>query len=360
MAKPDYINPVSGVEMTPPLFKNGRYANPKGAKRLSGLKLSKLMHRFFVEGKPNATPKQLIPVHQITSVQLAQLPDDGSFLFRLGHSSILLKLNGDYWLFDPVFSKRVSPSQVIGPKRFHAVPIDINELPPLKGVVLSHNHYDHLDKTAIGRLAAKAEQLYMPLGMAELLTRWGVCENKLTEFDWWQSLPVGPLTLACTPSQHFSGRGIQDSNRSLWCSWVLQSPTMKLFFSGDSGYFDGFARIQKVFGGFDWVCMEAGAYDRFWPSVHMHPDESFQAFIDLRGVHLLPIHNGTFDLSFHPWYEPFERIYHLARQKNVSLSTPEMGQCVNLDAPEPTLAWWKHLMPREAKGDFRSQVHGSG
>lgn len=346
--KPQYVSDVEVPDKILAPFVNGRFSNPGGIKRLKGLSASKLLKRFFVEGKPNAFPKVAIPVMPMSRAQLDRLSNDQNHVFRLGHSSILLKLRGDYWLIDPVFSKRASPSNLVGPKRFHDVPITLDELPPLKGVILSHNHYDHLDKQAVLQLQHKTPRFYMPLGMVKILSGWGIPAGKLVEFDWWQALQVDDLRLIATPTQHFSGRGVKDSNTSLWCSWVLALPDVRIFFSGDSGYFSGFKKIGDAFGPFDLVIMETGAYDRFWPSVHMKPEESMQSFLDLQGRQLLPAHNGTFDLSFHPWYEPFERIHELALQHHVPLLTPRMGEAVTLGEPNTTQLWWKSLMPQRA------------
>ncbi|MCP5160867.1 MAG: MBL fold metallo-hydrolase [Hahellaceae bacterium] len=347
--KPHYLSDQEVANKTLASFVNGRFSNPGGVKRLKGLSAGKLLKRFFVEGKPHSFPKGNIPVQKITRAQLDALPVNENHVFRLGHSSILLKLQGEYWLIDPVFSKRASPSQHLGPKRFHQVPISAQELPPLKGIILSHNHYDHLDKQTVLSLQAKTAHFYMPLGVAAIMARWGIPEGKLTEFDWWQTLAVDDVRLTATPTQHFSGRGLKDGNASLWCSWVIALPATRIFFSGDSGYFSGFKHIGDALGPFDLVIMETGAYDRFWPSVHMRPEESFQAFIDLKGRRLLPAHNGTFDLSFHPWYEPFERIHALAMASGVELLTPRMGEPVCLDRPQQTTAWWRALMPETTR-----------
>ncbi len=354
--KPQYLpdHEVPDKQLAP--FKNGRFSNPGGVRRLQGLSAANLLRRFLVEGKPHASPSGPIPLQPVTPVQLAALSDHQTHVIRLGHSSVLLKLQGDYWLIDPVFAPRASPSALVGPKRFHPVPIELQDLPPLKGVLLSHNHYDHLDKAAVQHLQRNTERFYLPLGMAAILEAWGIPAGKLVEFDWWQALEVDGLRLIATPSQHFSGRGLKDGNTSLWCSWVISHPAQRLFFSGDSGYFDGFRKIGAVCGPFDLVMMETGAYDRFWPRVHMRPEESLQAFLDLGGRHLLPVHNGTFDLSFHPWYEPLERIHGLARAHGVSLLTPVMGEALCLDNPQPTSPWWQALMPARARAQAMACV----
>ncbi|MET0582297.1 MAG: MBL fold metallo-hydrolase, partial [Pseudoxanthomonas sp.] len=283
-------------------------------------------------------PDRAIPVQALTRAELMAAPDRS--LFRLGHSTLLLKLRGEFWLTDPVFSDRASPVQWAGPKRFHQPPISIAELPPIKGVLLSHNHYDHLDRAAVLALAAKTEHFLAPLGVGDTLVEWGVPAEKVQQFDWWQSATVDGVRFVSTPAQHFSGRGLFDANRSLWASWVIVDDDLRVFFSGDTGYFDGFKAIGERFGPFDVTFMETGAYDKQWPHVHMQPEQTLQAHIDLKGKWLMPVHNGTFDLAMHAWHEPFDRIAALAAEKGVDLATPHMGQRLDLQTPQAGEAWW--------------------
>ncbi|CUI30753.1 metal-dependent hydrolase [Achromobacter xylosoxidans] len=246
-----------------------------------------------------------------------------------------------------MFSERASPVQWAGPARFHAPPIALDDLPPIAGVILSHNHYDHLDRAAVTRLAARTGRFIAPLGVGDQLIAWGVDPAKVEQLDWWQSTEVEGLRLTATPAQHFSGRGLTDGDRSLWASWVIDDAGMRIFFSGDSGYFDGFKAIGDAFGPFDLTLMETGAYDKRWAFVHMQPEETLQAHLDLRGRWLLPIHNGTFDLAMHAWQEPFERIAALAAERGVALATPEMGERLDLAAPHPGSPWWRAVAARQ-------------
>ncbi len=220
--------------------------------------------------KPRSTvPRQPLLVLSPSHAEL-DATVDGS-LFRLGHSTLLLKLAGSWWLTDPVFSERASPLPFAGPKRFHAPPVALADLPPIRGVILSHDHYDHLDRAAIKALVPLVELFLAPLGVGDRLLAWGVPPGKVRQLDWWQDIEAGGLRLTATPAQHFSGRGLHDGNRTLWCSWVIESAELKLFFSGDSGYFDGFAEIGRRYGPFDLTMLETGAYNEHWPYVHMHP-----------------------------------------------------------------------------------------
>lgn len=290
--------------------------------------------------KPAGTaPNSAMPVQAITPVQLDAAPDRS--LFRLGHSTMLIKLRGAWWLTDPVFAERASPFQWMGPKRFHQPPIALRDLPPIRGVILSHDHYDHLDRETIQYLAATTDVFVTPLGVGDRLIEWGVPAAKVHQFDWWQSVEIDGLHLTATPAQHFSGRTPFDGNSTLWASWVIVDDDLRVFFSGDTGYFDGFKTIGERLGPFDITLMETGAYDAQWPYVHMQPEQTVQAHIDLRGRWLLPIHNGTFDLAMHPWQEPFERVLALAAERAIPLATPRMGERLDLASPHAGERWWR-------------------
>lgn len=299
----------------------------------------KLTWRFLFAKPAGTVPDRPIPVHALSRTDLLAAPDHS--LYRLGHSTLLFKLGGRFILTDPVFCQRASPVQWAGPARFHAAPISCDDLPPIDVVLLSHNHYDHLDRSAIRALTAKTRYFVTPLGVGDQLIGWDVPANKVRQLDWWQSVMLDGVNLVATPAQHFSGRGLFDADKTLWASWVISDERLRLFFSGDSGYFGGFDEIGRRFGPFDLTLLETGAYDEHWPFVHMTPEETLQAHRDLRGRCLLPIHNGTFDLALHPWHEPFERIASLAQAAAVPLSTPEMGERVDLHAPHGGREWWR-------------------
>ncbi|GLQ98069.1 MBL fold metallo-hydrolase [Dyella mobilis] len=287
----------------------------------------------------NTRPANPVPVQAITRAQLDAAPDRS--LFRLGHSTMLLKLRGAYWLTDPVFAERASPFRWMGPKRFHQPPIALEDLPPIRGVILSHDHYDHLDRDTIGYLAKRADLFLTPLGVGDRLIEWGVDASKVRQFDWWQGAEVDGLQLTATPAQHFSGRTPFDGNQTLWASWVIVDDDLRVFFSGDTGYFDGFKAIGERLGPFDVTLLETGAYDAQWPYVHMQPEQTVQAHVDLRGRWLMPVHNGTFDLAMHTWQEPFERVLALTTERRIPLATPRMGERLDLAAPHAGERWWR-------------------
>jgi len=215
-------------------------------------------------------------------------------------------------------------------------------------VVLSHDHYDHLDRATIRALAPRVDFFLCTRGVGDRLMAWGVAPEKVRQFDWWQDVQVDGLRFTATPAQHFSGRGLRDGNRTLWASWVIEdlasADTLRVFFSGDGGYFDGFAEIGRRFGPFDLTLMETGAYDPHWPYVHMHPAQTVQAHRDLGGRWLLPIHNGTFSLAMHAWWDPFERVLALGAEHGIAVATPMMGERVDLAAPHAGERWWRALV----------------
>jgi L-ascorbate metabolism protein UlaG (beta-lactamase superfamily) len=332
-----------------PRSRDGRFRNPVKMHKMGFFKSLGIMLRFMFDKPKDTVPTLPIPVHAITQQQLLDAPDRS--LFRLGHSTVLLKLNGNFWLTDPVFSERASPVQWAGPQRFHKPPISIAELPPIKGVILSHDHYDHLDYAAVKQLAAKTEHFITTLGVGDRLISWGIPASKVQQLSWWQSTYVAGLKLVATPAQHFSGRGLSDRNKTLWASFVIEDRDVKIFFSGDSGYFDGFKDIGNRYGPFDLTMVETGAYDPQWPDVHMQPEESLQAHIDLQGKVLLPIHNGTFDLSLHAWHDPFDRIAQLAAERRLPIATPEIGQPLDIVHPHAEIKWWEPLAQQEAAAE---------
>lgn len=322
-----------------PQFAEGRFRNERRLNEPGLGKTLQILWRFMTDKPADATPREALEVLPLSRAELLAAPD--ASLWRLGHSTVLFKLDGRFWLTDPVFAERASPLSFIGPKRFHAPPIALQDLPEIEAVILSHDHYDHLDQAAVQALAPRVRRFLTPLGVGERLIAWGIPAAQVHQFDWWQGTQIGAVQLIATPAQHFSGRSLADRDRTLWASWVILTPQTRLFFSGDSGYFPGFQAIGERYGPFDLTLVETGAYNQDWPDVHMQPEQSLQAHLDLGGRRLMPIHNGTFDLALHPWTEPFERIEALAAARGVPLSTPRMGERLDLRTPLPGSAWWR-------------------
>lgn len=299
--------------------------------------------RALLRAKADTVPKTAIPVQRLSAQVLDGLEGSANHLVRLGHSSLLLKLQGKYWLVDPVLSRRASPVRFAGPRRYSEPPLPSEALPDIEGVVISHDHYDHLDAPTMAVLATRARRYLVPLGLKARLVGMGVPEQRITELDWWESATVDGLVITATPAQHFSGRGPWDTNRTLWASWVFESAGQRIFFSGDSGYFGGFRQIGERFGPFDAVCIENGAYDPAWPDIHMRPEQTLQAFLDLRGKLLVPVHNATFDLAFHAWSEPLEAIARLAETQGIALATPQLGEPVTIGRARVNRRWWEAI-----------------
>jgi L-ascorbate metabolism protein UlaG (beta-lactamase superfamily) len=316
----------------------GRYLNHKPMQRSGFLKTLRIFWNAMVNKPRHTRPVGEIPVQPLSRQQLLAAPNNT--VYRLGHSTVLLKLRNQYFLTDPVFAERASPIQWAGPQRFHQPPISLEDLPPLKAVILSHNHYDHLDHMSIQVLKDKTEHFITPLGVGDTLIKWGVAAEKVQQLNWWQSTEIHGIRFVATPAQHFSGRSLKDGNQTLWASWVMIDGEQRIFFSGDTGYHAGFKLIGEQYGPFDLTLMETGAYNVDWPDVHMQPEETLQAHIDVRGKWLLPIHNGTFDLAMHAWHEPFDRILALAWDRSISITTPEMGQPFYIQYPSRAEAWW--------------------
>ena len=229
-------------------------------------------------------------------------------------------------------------------KRFgNSMPVSVKDLPEIDAVLITHDHYDHLDYRTIKQLKGKVEHYFVPLGVASHLISWGVDEKIITELDWWEEVKYKDLTLVSTPAQHFSGRGLMDKFSTLWMSWVIKGKKHNIYFSGDSGYFDGFKQIGKKYGPFDLTMIECGQYSEIWPNLHLFPEYTVQAHLDLRGKVLLPLHWGTLLLSpSHDWDEPLERLFKKAEELDIQLTTPMIGQTILLDSEYSNSKWWRN------------------
>jgi L-ascorbate metabolism protein UlaG (beta-lactamase superfamily) len=324
-----------------PQFHGCGFQNPPNPDARPNAPAWRIWLRFLLEKGIDTVPAEPLPLHRLDTIELQALDSHANHVIRLGHSAELLKLQGKYWLIDPMLSERASPLQWIGPKRYTPPPIALDRLPPIEGVILSHDHYDHLDAGSIAYLASRAGRFFVPLGVGARLRALGVPPDHIQELDWWQGANFGAVHLTATRSQHFSGRTLTDRDDTLWASWVIESGGQRIFFSGDSGYSQGFREIAERFDGFDLALIENGAYDANWPSVHMTPEQSVQAFEDLHAKVLMPVHNSTFDLAFHPWHEPLDRIAALADAKHLTLATPLIGEPVTVGKPRVNSRWWQ-------------------
>ena len=259
-----------------------------------------------------------------------------------GHSTVLLHIDGKTLLIDPVFSDHASPFPFMGPKAFpYSTAYSIDDLPPVDAVLISHDHYDHLDYETILQLKDRVNVFYVPLGLSAHLMRWGVPESGIRELDWWDEAVFEGLTLACVPMRHFSGRGVTDRFCTLWAGWVVKGKNHSVIHTGDSGYGTHFKEIGDRYGPFDLTMVECGQYNENWKFIHMMPEETVQAHIDLKGDYLLPIHWGRFNLSLHAWKEPVERALARAQQQEIQLLTPRAGHTFTINPPLPRERWWR-------------------
>lgn len=266
-------------------------------------------------------------------------------LIWFGHSASMLRLHGKTLLLDPMLGKSASPFQSVGPKRFSKPPLSAEALPHIDAVLISHDHYDHLDYSTIKKLRGKTEKFFVPLGVAAHLIRWGVKKTQIVELDWWDTAAFEGFTFVCAPARHFSGRTLTDRFKTLWCSWVIDAGDTKLFFSGDTGYGPHFKQIGKKYGPFDLTLLECGQYDRRWPNIHMQPEQTFAAFQDLRGKRLLPMHWGAFTLALHSWVDSVERVEKAAEPFRAEVMTPKIGEVVLIKAKDyPKSPWWNEYM----------------
>ncbi|MFE5870735.1 MBL fold metallo-hydrolase [Streptomyces roseifaciens] len=335
-----------------PNFADGVFTNPVGAERTPSAAMLKFLPTYFrAEQRARRAPGGTVPVHPTTVADLAVPAASGLRLTWMGHSSVLAEVDGARVLFDPVWSERCSPFAFAGPKRLHPVPVPLRETGPVDAVVISHDHYDHLDMATVRALSrGTGAHFVVPLGVGAHLEHWGVPAGRITELDWHETARVAGLSFTATPARHFCGRALRNTQHTLWASWVVAGSEHRIFHSGDTGYFSGFADIGAQYGPFDATMIQIGAYSEFWPDIHMTPDEGLQAHADLqgdaaRGV-MLPIHWGTFNLAPHPWEEPAEGSVAAAARHGARVAIPRPGQPFEPVNGLPADPWWRAVAVR--------------
>ncbi|MBR9975663.1 MAG: MBL fold metallo-hydrolase [Bacteroidetes bacterium] len=263
-----------------------------------------------------------------------------------GHSAVLLEIDGKRILIDPMLNDKASPIPIFGSSRFRLErPLASLRFPRIDAVLISHDHYDHLDLRSIRRLQSQVRHFFVPLGVGAHLRGWGIDASRITEMDWWDTTEFGGITLTAAPAQHFSGRGLTNRNSTLWVSWAIRGASHSVFFSGDSGYGPHFREIGERLGPFDYTMIECGQYNEKWAAIHAMPEESVQAHLDLRGAAMMPIHWSGFQLALHTWTDPVERAAAAATEKGVTLVTPKIGQAVTLGRYDNVGRWWEDLRP---------------
>jgi L-ascorbate metabolism protein UlaG (beta-lactamase superfamily) len=313
--------------------------------------------REFLRGGNRRVPRGPLPAASPLPAWTRR-PSSGLRATWLGHSTVLIEIDGYRVLTDPVWGPRASPSRFAGPKRFQPVPVPLKKLPPLDLVIVSHDHYDHLDYPTIRELARMEVPFVTSLGVGAHLEAFGVAPQRITELDWWEShtLPRRSLTVTAAPSQHFSGRGLKDRNATLWSSMVIRAKRHCVFFSGDTGLTSEYRAIRARLGPFDLVMLEVGAFHPAWGDVHLGPVNALKALQMLGGGAFLPVHWGTFCLAMHAWDEPAETLLRLGPQQEARLLMPRLGEAVEPAHAERVEPWWRGVdsaEPAEKRGKVR-------
>jgi L-ascorbate metabolism protein UlaG (beta-lactamase superfamily) len=307
----------------------------------------------FLGSTSNTRPRSALPV---VHPDLSKPPTSGLRVTWLGHSSTLVELDGKRILTDPMWGYRSSPVHGVGPSRWYPPPLPIDELPPLDAVVISHDHYDHLDRATIVLLRDRVAKFFVPLGVGAHLEGWGVDKRKIVELDWWEHGSIGDVELTCVPARHASGRTLTDRDRTLWSGWAMRGPVHRVYYSGDSGLFPALRDIGARLGPFDMTLIEVGQYHRAWPDWHMGPEQAVQAHQMVGGKLFVPVHWGLFTLALHGWTEPIERALAAADKARVPIATPRPGQSVEGAFPsaqaEPRVdRWWPKLPWKTSEED---------
>jgi L-ascorbate metabolism protein UlaG (beta-lactamase superfamily) len=322
-------------------FDGKHFSNPVATEMMDTGAMPKIL-KEYLKPHPGRTPAAPPGPFSVDPIALQQADVADVHVTWLGHSTVLLAVNGKRFLTDPVWYQRVSPFTQLGPKRFFDVPVALRDLPPLDFILLSHDHYDHLDKGAIRFLTSKNIPVITMLGVGKRLLNWGIKKELVTELDWWQEKDLGDgFKLTALPARHFSGRWLTDRFTTLWGSFVIKAPRHNIYFGADSGYYEGFKKIGDNYGPFDLALLEIGAYNPMWADIHMGPENAAMAFQDVKGKLLLPLHWGTFALAFHPWTEPIERLLAAVKKTKMPVLVPAPGETRSLAAGAYINKWWK-------------------
>ncbi|MGH9617533.1 MAG: MBL fold metallo-hydrolase [Acidobacteriaceae bacterium] len=322
-----------------------KFLNPVPTSIMGSSRAGHMMHRMLTEKRHGDPKRTLGPFHTDTSIY-QKSPIQGLRVTWMGHSCVLIEIDGVRILTDPVWSARASLVSFAGPKRFFPPTLDLKDLPPLDAVLLSHDHYDHLDRNTVRQFAVLLKggrtRFICSLGIRPYLESWGIAPGKITDLNWGQSVNVSKdCEITATPARHFSGRALWGKNETLWSSFVIRGARHNIFFGADSGMFPGFRSIGNAYGPFDMTMLEIGAYDADWPNVHMGPIQATEAHIDLNGKLLLPIHWGLFNLAFHPWQEPIERLLTAAAERKIQLFLPSPGSPAEVTGANLHTYWWE-------------------
>ena len=301
---------------------------------------------WFFGDDNDRSPKEKLP-EVVPNIKSFLITSDHIKVIWLGHSTLLINLGGKIILLDPIFSKAASPVPFFV-TRFQPPVIKLKDLPHIDYVVISHDHYDHLDRDTVQYFKDKKTLFLTPLGVGAHLRGWGIQKERITELDWWESINLDGISFTATPAQHFSGRGLFAQNKTLWAGWVLQKGAKKVFFSGDSGFDSHFKEIGERLGPFDLAFLDVAQYNPIWKEIHLLPEQVPQAFFDVNAKFLIPIHWAMFEIAMHPWYEPGEKLKINAKEKGINLLTPKIGQMIELGKNQQTSYWWEPLIKKNS------------
>jgi len=321
-----------------PQWKDGVFLNQSlTTMDVSLLSMPGLLKEFLTGRKKRQPPEPLV-IERLDTDQFEDVKD--KFIWY-GHSTVLFRVSGKNILVDPMFGPDASPIGPLRTPRFSKNSLDlIDHLPQLDLILLTHDHYDHLDYASIQKLKNKTSELWVALGLKRHLVKWGVPKNQIKEFDWWEEDQLGALRIVFTPSRHFSGRGAFDRSKSLWGGWVIQSENRRIYWSGDGGYDSHFKDIGAKYGPFDWGFMECGQYNEKWHQIHMYPEEAVLASQEAHVKTAVPVHWGAFSLALHDWTDPVVRFSREASEKKLTGCYPRLGEIVTF-GEEPSEPWWE-------------------
>jgi L-ascorbate metabolism protein UlaG (beta-lactamase superfamily) len=323
-----------------PQYRDGLFHNRVATSVLPPQQGAKVLAAFLT-GRKRRQPTGPVPLVTPPIGPAAE----GLHAIWYGHSSALVEIEGKRVLFDPVWSERCSPSRLVGPRRLHPPPVPLTDLPRVDAIVISHDHYDHLDTATVRTLIhTQSAPFLVPLGVGGHLERWGVPTDRIMELDWDEAVTVAGIRFVATAARHFSGRAFTRDN-TLWASWVVAGQRHKVFYTGDSGYFDEYADIGAEHGPFDLTLIQIGAYGELWPDIHMTPEQGVAAHVEVGGRVLIPLHWATFDLAMHDWGEPADRLWAEAKARGVTVVVPRPGERIDVAYPPPVDPWWQAIAP---------------
>lgn len=321
-----------------PQYKDGRFDNPQPLHNDFWGMLVGMFH-----ASDHVSPSAPVATVNMDPKRFSTAPDSGLRVTWLGHATMLIEIDGRRLLTDPVWSERTSPISWAGPRRYYQPLIAFDDLPTIDAVLISHDHYDHLDYATIVALNAREVMFVVPLGVGAHLASWGVPETRIVELDWWQRTQLAGVEIISTPARHASGRTLFDKDATLWTSYAILGRRQRLFFSGDTGLFPAMEEIGKRFGPFDLTMIEVGQYHSAWPDWHIGPEQAVEAHQMLRGRVMLPMHWGLFSLAYHTWTEPAERVLAAAKLADITIATPKPGESIEPTRRPANNIWWPNL-----------------